>query len=77
MTFLSRIYKEGIMNYWNVFRQSRYFSANKKLFRIILVIFILLIFRSFSDLDSDESTQRLDTRFRKWAWTFVTELSGS
>ena len=62
MTFFSGIYKEGIMIHWNVFRQSRYFSTNEKLFRIILVIFFLLIFRSFSD--SDESTQRFDTRFR-------------
>ena len=44
MTFLSRIYKEGIMNYWNVFRQSRYFLTNEKLFRIILVIFFFLYF---------------------------------
>ena len=39
MTFLSSVYKEEIMNYRNMFRQYRYFSANEKLFSIILVIF--------------------------------------
>ena len=39
MTFLSRIYKEGIMNNWNVFRQSRYFLTNEKLFLVIIIYF--------------------------------------
>ena len=77
MTFLSRIYKEGIMIYWNVFREYRYFSTNQNVFRIILVIFFLLMLPSFLDLDSDESTQGFDIRFRNRAWTLVTELSGS
>ena len=47
MTFLSRIYKEGIMNYWNEFRQSRYFLTNEKLFRIILGFIFFFFFLYF------------------------------
>ena len=68
-TFLIRIHKEGILNNSNEFSPSRYFWTNEKLIWIIWGF--SFIFRNLSNLGSDESTQRFDTRFRNQAWTLV------